>query len=355
MKITRPSSSLKKIVVATVMGAFILTSAFAAPLLAQQAIQVDLSVEQTSLTAIPTRLGDDNSVKIKPGEIRQVEVRVVNSGSKTMTVATEATDFTVGDDGATPVAITETAEGANRWSLASWLTMSPKEQTLRPNQIGVINVLIQVPADALPGGHYAMITHRPSIGGLELDQDQAASAINQRVGTLLYVVVDGPTNEEAFINNFLIPKYSEFGPVPYSFSIDNRSDIHITPKIGITIKNMLGKTVDTLQPETKNIFPFTSRVMDGEWKRIWGFGRYTAELTMSYGEQGKVVVQRTAFWLIPIKLILAICVILLTLVAIIISVRRHLIHRSQDQSVRIAELEEKLQEMQKEKLQKFEE
>jgi hypothetical protein len=131
--------------------------------------------------------------------------------------------------------------------------------------------------------------------------------------------------------------------------------VHITPKIGLTIKNMFGRTVETIHPETKNIFPFTSRVIEGEWKRIWGFGKYTAELTMSYGEQGKVVIQRTAFWLIPIKLVIAIGIIVLTLIAISVSVRRHIIHRKEDQSERIAELEQKLQELQKDKLQKFEE
>lgn len=355
MNILLPKDSVKKIVIATILGASIFTGAHYYPTYAQQPTAIDLRIDSASLTAIPTRLGDDNSVKVKPGEIRQVQVRVVNSSPQTMSIATEAIDFMVGDDGATPVAITETVEGSNRWSLASWLIMTPTQQTLKPNEIGAINVLIQVPEDALPGGHYAMITHRPAVGEVNAGENQAASGVNQRVGTLLYVVVDGQINEEAYINNFLIPQYLEFGPVPYSFSVDNRSDIHITPQMGLTIKNMLGKTVATLQPETKNIFPFTSRVIEGEWDRIWGFGKYTAELKMSYGEQGKISIQRTSFWLIPIKLVIAIGIILLTLLAVIIAVRRHLIHRKNDQSVRIAELEQKLQEMQKEKLQKFEE
>lgn len=355
MKINLPKDTLKKIALATVVGAFVAFSPTARPLYAQQGTTLDLAIDQASLTAIPTRLGDDNSVKIKPGEIRQVEVRVVNSGTRPMTIATDALDFTVGEDGATPVAITETVEGANRWSLASWLTMTPNEQTLGPGQMGVINVLIQVPEDALPGGHYAMITHRPSAGPIDAEENTAASAINQRVGTLLYVVVDGPINEEAYITNFIIPKYLEFGPVPFSFTIDNRSDIHITPQMGLTITNMFGQEVETIQPETKNVFPFTSRSIEGEWERIWGIGKYNAELKMSYGETGKVVISKTSFWLIPIKLVIAALIVLLTAIAAIISIRRHILHRKQDQSARIAELEQQLQTLQKDKLQKFEE
>ena len=56
---------------------------------------------------------------------------------------------------------------SNRWSLASWITLTPTEQLLQPNQTVGINVIIEVPEDALPGGHYAMITHQPvSTGGL---------------------------------------------------------------------------------------------------------------------------------------------------------------------------------------------
>ncbi len=359
MKITLPPSSIKKVVFLTVFSTFLGTAAYFAPLYAQQQTEIiEVVPDESSLTAIPTRLGDDGSLKIKPGEKKQIEVRVINSGAQQQNIITEKIDFTVGEDGATPVAITETAEGSNRWSLASWLVLTPPEQTLgttSATRTGIINVLIEAPTDALPGGHYAMITHRPTLGALETDGSSAASGINQRVGTLLYVMVEGPVNEDAYITNFTIPTFNEFGPVPYSFIVDNRSDVHITPKIGVTIKNMFGKTVEVIQPDTKNIFPFTSRSFEGEWSRIWGFGRYTADVVITFGDQGKVAMATTSFWLIPIKLVITIGIILLTLIAVFISIRRHMIHRKQDQSSRINELEQKIQSLQKEKLEKFEE
>lgn len=321
--------------------------------------QVNLSESdnQIALTAIPPRLGDDNSLLLKPGEKKQVTVQVHNSSNQTILVRSTAQDFIVTEDADTPVPI-DVADADNRWSLASWLTISPSIQTITPNQTVALNVLVEVPESALPGGHYAMILHQPETGKLLPGQTATGSqttGVNQRVGTLLYVVVDGPINEQAFIRDFTIPNFMEFGPVPFSYIIENQSDVHIQPRMAVEIKNIFGQKVATIQPETRNIFPFTSRTFEGQWDRIWGFGRYTAEVVATYGTTNQLVIAQANFWLIPIKLIIAIIAMILILILGGMSVRRHLIHRKQDQSKKIAELESKLQTLESEKLKKFEE
>jgi hypothetical protein len=358
MRITLPNLPKKQ--AAQIIAAGLLLSVATVsvyPLYAQGAETAPIVQQenQSSLTAVPTRLGDDNSIRLKPGEKKQVEVRVINSSSNTITIATDAQDFIVDEDGSTPIPLDNTDDKNNRWSLASWLVIAPNEQTVAPRRTALVNVLIEVPEDALPGGHYAMITHQPTLSSFEETGSEAASGVNQRVGTLVYVVVEGPINEEAFVSDFTFPKFTEFGPVPYSFTVDNRSDIHISPQVGINIKNMFGQTVDTIQTDSKNIFPLTSRKYEGAWKRIWGFGPYTAELTMSFGTQGKVVIAYSRFWLLPIKIVLAILVVLLTAIAAGISIRRHILHKKQDQTQRISELETKLQQLEKDKLKKYEE
>lgn len=310
---------------------------------------------QLSLTATPLRIGDDDSVVVQPGEKTQVSVRVTNTSDTPLKVFSSAQDFVVEEDGETPVPVTGESKDNNRWSLASWLTLVPSERTLQPRETSQISVLIEVPEDALPGGHYAMITHQPSTDLTAINAPDAATGLNQRVGTLLYVRVDGPINEEAYIRDFSIPEFSEFGPVEYSFTLDNRSDIHIHPQIGITITNMFGKQIDVIRPDTQNIFPFTTRSFSGEWSKIWGFGRYKAELVASYGTTGKVIMATTFFWIFPIKLALAALIVLLTAIATIISVRRHMLHRKQDQTARIQDLENKVRELQDKSLEKYDE
>lgn len=306
---------------------------------------------KVTLTAIPPRYGEDGTLKIAPGEKTQIQVRIRNSSDTSMNIRSVARDFIIDEDGQTPIPVTENV--SNRWSLSNWITLVPATQTLAPGETGAVNVLIEVPAEGLPGGHYAMITHEPSAGGTI---DDTGSAISQQVGTLLYATVDGPINEQAFIRDFSFNdgNFAEFGPVPYKFTIDNESDIHIRPQLGIEIYDVLGRKVSTLQPGSKNIFPLTSRSFEGAWDQIWGTGFYKAELTASYGAQGTVVMATDTFWLLPIRLVLAILLSILTLVAIIISIRRHMIHRQDYRNQKIATLEEKLKQMENDKLKKFE-
>lgn len=304
--------------------------------------QVAETTDEISITAIPPRLGEDNTLKVKPGEKTQIDVRARNSSNQTITIQSSAIDFIVGEDGTTPVPLDGQVESSNRWSLASWLTVAPNQQTLAPNQSGIVSIVIDVPEDALPGGHYAMIVHTPSAGKSIAG---SGSGINQRVGTLLYVVVDGPINEAAFIRDFAFTDFMEFGPVPFSFAVENESDVHIRPQMNIDIYNLFGKKVATIQPGTKNIFPYESRSFSGEWEQVWGTGPYTARLTMSFGEQGAVVIARTSFWLLPVKLLIAIITLIGVLIIAGISIRRHMIHRKTDQTARIQELESQVQDM----------
>lgn len=325
-------------------------------LAAQVALAQDAVLTKSSLTAIPPRLGEDLSLKIKPGEKIQTSVRVRNGSSQTLTVQSLAQDFIVDLNGETPIAVAE--QTSNRWSLASWIMLTPSVQVVQPGEIAIVNVIVEAPADALPGGHYAMITHQPNTGGGELDSEfslisQSVTSLQQRVGTLLYVVVDGPINEAAFIRKLTFPKFTEYGPVPFSFTVDNQSDIHISPQIGVEIYNLFGQKVETIEMTTKNIFPFIARDFEGEWDRIWGFGPYTAKAVMSYGSTGQLAITNTTFWLLPITLLIAILIALLVIIVITIVIRRHFQHRREDQQAKIEMLESKVSQLEQEKLKKF--
>jgi hypothetical protein len=152
-----------------------------------------------SLTAIPPRVGDDYSLILQPGEQRQILVEIRNPSTQNITVASSTRDFILGgEDGETPIPVDD-PDLSGRWSLASWLTMDGTTRTLEPKQSAQIPVLISVPADALPGGHYAMILHRPTAGQ---NLETTGSQVNTQIGTLVYVIVDGPLQEDLKITDF---------------------------------------------------------------------------------------------------------------------------------------------------------
>jgi hypothetical protein len=333
-----------------------LTSNFSTPL----ALAQEGSVAVQELTAIPPRHGEDNSLTIKPGERKQFTIRVQNSSNQAVTINSLAQDFIV-QDGETPIPVAPDEELSNRWSLASWMTIVPNEQLVLSGQTVGINVLIEAPADALPGGHYAMILHQPNAGDTTkkttektVATETSASAVSQKVGTLVYLVVEGPINYEAFTRGFSAPKFTEFGPIPFSFTMDNRSDVHLRPQAKIEVSDVFNRTIETIPVETKNVFPFSSRLFDTEWQQTWGWGYYNAKLTVSFGNQGQLITDTIGFWFFPVKIVIAALIGLLTLVATGISVRRHLLHRNSDEQKRIALLEEKLRAMEQNKLRSYE-
>lgn len=348
MKTARPTLSLTKtaaLVGAVGISMFVLSQT----VFAQDFTQTDNAI---TLTAIPPRVGDLEPLKLVPGAKEQVQLRIRNNSTQAVTIHTIAQDFILDLDGETPIPLSEDAH--TRWSLAKWLVIAPNQQTLDAQETGATTLLIEVPDDALPGGHYAMVTHEPTSGGLQ-DESGSASVISQRVGSLFYVIVDGLIHEEAFIRDFSFPKLTEIGPVDFSFFVDNQSDVHIKPQITVEIYNIFNQKVDTIQVEGKNVFPLYSRGFTGQWDRIWGYGYYTAKIIMSYGEQGNIALASTSFWLFPVKIALAILIILLVLVAMLISIRRHIVHKNNDKDKHIRDLEDQLAEVTKEQLEHHEE
>ncbi len=271
-----------------------------------------------SLTATPVRLGDDFSISLKPGEKKQVQIKVRNSSEDTLVLESKAVDFIVADDGATPVMLDEKKPDAS-WSLASWLTLVPAEHKLAGEEVATVNVLIEVPKDALPGGHYAMIYHRP-ISASAITE--SGSGISQRIGTLLYVVVEGDINEEAYISRFNWPKFLENGPVNFSLKIDNQSDIHINTKPVLKIYNLFGKEVANIDIEAKNVFPKSEREFAGTWNKVWGLGYYKAVVEATYGSQGRVMTAVAGLYLIPVKIILLILIIGLITAILFLSLKK---------------------------------
>ncbi len=304
-----------------------------------------LAQEKQSLIAIPDRLGAEGTLTAKPGEVIQTNVRFHNASNKPLTIISKAQDFIVKEDGSTPIPVEDTV--SNRWSLASWMVITPSLHTVQPKKTVEMQVVFEVPEDATPGGHYAMILHQPTDDPQEKLQDQelTGSGVSQRVGTLVYFIVEGHINEEAYLRNFKFKSFQEFGPVPFSYQVSNQSDIHIHPRMKIDIFNMLGKKIDSIEIETKNIFPFNRRDFSGEWNRTWGLGLYKAELSMSYGDTGQVAVDVSKFWIVPIRIILAILLLLLLIAAAISAIKRHVGHKVKQEKDKVENLQKQIEDL----------
>ena len=300
------------------------------------------SIEPEKLTFIitPPRV----ELAGKPGETLQTTLKIKNVSNKAQTFRSEAFDFIVAEDGKTPMQVSEKVSG--RWSASTWMTVSPTSINIPANGNEEITVLIQIPGDALAGGHYAMVLHTPVASSKAVKKSgDAASGIDARAGSLFYLTVAGDIHEEAFIRNFKAPTWVEFGPVDFSYSVENQSDIHITPQATVTVRDIFGRVMTKERVSAENIFPYLSRDFQATWDIFWGIGPYTATVEASYGSQGKIARAVTQFWIIPYRVLLAVIVAGASLTAVLIAIRRHLHHRNGLQSQQIEILEERIREL----------
>lgn len=220
-----------------------------------------------------------------------------------MTMSVDVHDFIVTDKKGTPEIIPAGTKIDNKYSASAWMTALPDDLTIPAGKTQITTLYIQVPGNARPGGRYVSVSFKP-LGGT--NPDGSGAAVNTVVGSLVYLTVAGPVKEEARITVFDIPAFSEYGPIGIITEIKNLSDIHVSPRAMIEIKDLLGRTAYKASLGDYNIFPGTSRLYNNSWEKKWLFGRFRANLSGYYGSKNQALVAMATFWVIPYKLILGV-------------------------------------------------
>jgi hypothetical protein len=278
-----------------------------------------------ALTLSPAKI----TLSADPGETIETKISVRNDLDQTTTYYSSVEQYTV-KGGEEPVFLPA------EFGLPTWIDVQ-KEITLAPKERVEIPVLIKIPKDAPPGGHYAAIfwqTASPQGGGV---------GIVTKVGTLVLLEISGEVNESGEVLNFKAErKFFTHLPVNFSFDFKNTGNVHIAPQGKIYIKNLFGKTVAslTVNPGGFHTLPQTTRSFYSQsWEpekgmpKIEGkgffaelkreiagfaFGYYKAQLNLEYGKERKVIQKDFGFWVLPIRvlslstLVLAVIILILT-------------------------------------------
>lgn len=268
------------------------------------------------ISAIPPRL---ENLSADPGETITAQLKVRNEGESEMALTAKFYDFIVTDQKGTPTfLLNESLKSENRWALSNWLSISPTKFVIKPGETKALDLIVIVPEDALPGGHYAAVAYESTDQG---ESEGSSSQIVPSVATLVYLNVNGDITEDALVRKIDVPKFSEYGPININTEITNLSDTHIKPLGAIKIYNLFNRPSTVLNLEELNIFPNGSRIYENTWNKKWLFGRFKAELSAVYGTQGQLLTAFVYFWVIPWKLILA-CLLLIGLTVLIVTYLR---------------------------------
>ncbi len=290
-----------------------------------------------SLVVSPPRF----DISGKPGEIVQKTIKITNNDAdRELILQAFPIDFIVQDDLGTPIKIDSSKAG--KYIASPWFTLDRTEFVIPPKGTEQIVVILTIPANALPGGHYAGVFFEPVP---KRGTKTTLSYTSAQVGSLFGITVPGDLKYDALIKDFSVKSpVFEFGPIDFSAEIENQSDTHITPQSSIVIYDSIGRKLTELKLDEVNIFPYTSRLLKGTWQTVWGLGRYTATLTASYGP-GLVATRTLYFWIMPYRLIGAVLIVLLVTLALFVVIRRHLRHLDDHRDDEIDSLKRKIAEM----------
>ena len=267
------------------------------------------AVHALTVTVIPPQ----KEVEVIPGETTVETLKIRNDSTETQILKITVKDFVVTNDSGTPIIIEEDSED-NRWAASNWIQVSPTQVKLEPGELKGVQLIVNTPKNATPGGHYAAVLYSPDLTNTV---NQTGSVIDPRTGTLVYIKVPGDIKEDAKVTKFKVPSFQEYGPVNILSTITNLSDIHITPIGKVSIKGWLGRKIADLALDQTNIFPYTSRDFENILNKKWLFGRYQAQLNAGYGTTGQALVATAYFWVIPWKLIIAVLIVIVLIFTII--------------------------------------
>jgi hypothetical protein len=263
-----------------------------------------------ALTLTPT----SREISLTPGEKVVSTITLTNETTKAIELTTEVVGFTAKDESGKP----KFNFSAPLTDMATWIVVDKGPIKLASQETKAVDVVFSVPADAVPGGHYAAVFFNEAITG------QAAGQVNveSKLGTLFLATVKGSYTESGQVITFnTTDGKTVFGNGPMSFVVrfSNTGEVHLKPAGNVTITNMFGKTIKVIpvNSDANAVLPSSIREFTATWDDVGnGYGQYKATLTLTSGSAADTAV--FTFWVMPSIWLLLICIAIIIAAAILL-------------------------------------
>jgi hypothetical protein len=267
-----------------------------------------------------------------PGQTITTKIILRDVSTSRLVVRNQINDFVAGGEDGTPRLLLDDTAEASPYSLKSWIQPLP-EFTLNPKEINELPVKIVVPRDAAPGGYYAVVRFTATAP----DLDSTGVALSASLGTLVLMRINGDAKESTKIEQFTTTKGGketklfESQPVTFLARLKNEGSTHEQPTGAIVVSDMFGNKIAGVNVNLSrgNVLPGSIRKFEQPLDKStignrFLLGRYTAEMTLTYGTKGQTITESTSFWVIPYRLVaFALLLILILIIVIRISLKRY--------------------------------
>lgn len=264
---------------------------------------------------------------VTPGDTYTFNMRVINNSDQEQEYFIFARDIRELNSAGQPIFVDEDEKIEH--GLSEWISFNRESLTIAPDEDGQIEVIVQVPDTASPGGHFGAVfvsLEPPDI------EEGTATRVGANVGTLMNFRIAGDITEEMQIREFSTDKsiYTK-SEVRFTAKVENLGNVLLRPSGPLEITNIFGQKVATLTiNETgRGVFPGQVRDFEITWEGgRFAFGRYQALAGLVYGQDARKSIDATiSFWILPMNIILPVGGGLLVLIVSVILLMRWMVNR----------------------------
>lgn len=280
------------------------------------------------------------NLSANPGQTIETKITLRDVSKTSLIVTGQVNDFIAAGEDGIPKLLIEEGE-KSPYSIKDWIR--PLNQLiLKSKELKNLPVVIKVPANAAPGGYYGVVRFTATPPELK----DTGVSLSASLGALILLRVNGEAKEGLGIEEFSVNKNGKTGTLfesaPFNFMerLKNIGNVHEQPSGQVTIKDMFGNKVAivNINLPPRNVLPQSIRKFEQPLNdEVIGnrilFGKYTADLKVSYGSNKQFVTKSITFWVIPYRLIAFILVVLIGgFIFLRITIKRynsHIIKKSQ--------------------------
>lgn len=269
-----------------------------------------------------------------PGDTINTQIQLRDVSTSPLIVSSAINDFAAQGESGEPKIDVDNAE-TSPYSIRAWVKAFP-QLNMKSQETQKLPVVINIPKNAAPGGYWGVVRFTASPPGI----DGQGVSLAASLGSLVFIRVNGDAKESMSIEQFYASEPGkdtsaslfESTPLDFVLRIKNSGTVHEQPVSQVLVKDMFGKDVGAvnINLDGKNVLPgsirkFSAPLDKGTLGTRALFGKYTAEITTTYGSgtSKQTVVQKIDFWVIPYRLIILVIAGLILLFFILRTVIRN--------------------------------
>lgn len=253
---------------------------------------------------------------LKPGETKEITLKVQNTGSEVLRYEISATPYSVKGEDYQQDFSTET----NYTNLAKWISFSQDTGEVQPDKQDEVTIIIKVPNDVPAGGQYATVMVRMLNEGSEKVEEGASITAYNQVGSIIFADVAGETRKEGSIIDNKVPSFMFAPPISATSIVENTGNIHVNATYILQVYPLFGGEeiyTNEEKPMVVPILPETRRLNTITWEGAPHLGIFKIKQTVKFLDQTSVT--EKVLFICPIWFLLIVLVLIFLIIFWIVS------------------------------------